>query len=204
MSEDEARVHGSLRIAGRARDWRLGRWVAKGAVRAALELGEEPPANIEVLATPGGAPSARILSGSHEPVVVSLSHSGGVGFAAASSDALRLGCDVETIEARSDAFVADYFTEAEALWIDAGRSLRDVRANLLWSAKESTLKALGEGLRLDTRSVEVEAVAPLPEHSTAWRRLAVAGPTGETFPGFWRAHDGRAWTVVADRAARLA
>lgn len=205
LTEEEHRVHGALRVSHRARDWRLGRWVAKGAVAAALELDAGSRGRIEVLAAPGGAPSARLLSrATPESVTVSLSHSGGVGFAAATPAALALGCDVETVDARSDGFVTDYFTEAEALWIRSGGTVRDVRANLLWSAKESALKALGEGLRLDTRSVEVEAVAPPLEDPSAWRGLAVEVPDGRTFPGFWRVRDGRAWTVVAERPFRLA
>lgn len=204
LTESESRVYGALRVPRRAMDWRLGRWVAKGAVRAALAPDTAVPGDIEVLAAPGGAPSVRILSGRATPVTVSLSHSGGVGFAAAAAGSLGLGCDVETVEARSDAFVADYFTEAEALWIGAGGPLRDTRANLLWSAKESALKALGEGLRLDTRSVEVEAVEATGGDASLWRHLAVEVPGGHTFPGYWRVHDGRAWTVAAQRPIRLA
>jgi 4'-phosphopantetheinyl transferase len=204
LSEGEARVHGTLRISRRAQDWLLGRWAAKGAVRAALSLDVGRPQDIEVLASSGGVPRVRLLSGAATPVTVSLSHSGGVGFAAAASDALGLGCDVETVESRSDAFVADYFTEAEALWIAAGGALRDVRANLLWSAKESVLKALGEGLRLDTRSVEVEAVEPAGEDPSAWHHLAVAVPIGRTFPGYWRVQNGRVWTLAAEEPVRLA
>jgi 4'-phosphopantetheinyl transferase len=204
LTEREIRVYGALRVRRRAMDWRLGRWVAKNAVRAALAPDAAVPGDIEVLATSGGAPSVRILSGEATPVTVSLSHSGGVGFAAAAAGSLGLGCDVETVEARSDAFVADYFTEAEALWIEAGGSLRDARANLLWSAKESALKALGEGLRLDTRSVEVEAVEAAGGDPSVWRHLALQVPGGRTFPGYWRMHGGRAWTVAAQRPIRLA
>jgi 4'-phosphopantetheinyl transferase len=204
LTERESRVYGALRIPRRAMDWRLGRWVAKGAVSAALAPDAAGPGDIEVLATPGGAPSVRILSGMTTPVTVSLSHSDGVGFAAAAAGALGLGCDIETVEARSDAFVADYFTEAEARWIEAGGSLRDTRANLLWSAKESALKALGEGLRLDTRSVEVRAMDATGMDASVWRRLEVEVPGGRTFPGCWRVRDGKAWTVVAQRPIRLA
>ncbi len=205
LAPTEARVLSDLRFARRVADWRLGRWVAKRAVAAAFGLDHDRPERIEVLATPGGAPAARLLSGSPPgPISLSLSHSGGVGFAAVAPGDLELGCDVEALEPRSDAFVADYFTEAERAWIRRGGSLRSVRATLLWSAKESALKALGEGLRLDTRSVEVEAPAPDGSHSAEWRSLAVDVPDGRTFPGFWRIREGRVWTVVAGAPIRLA
>lgn len=204
LTEEEARIHDGLRFERRAADWRLGRWVAKGAVAAALGLDGARPEDIEVLAQSSGAPTARLVGERDaRPVSMSLSHSGGVGFAAATTDVLGLGCDVETIEARSDEFVSDYFTAAEQRWIADGEDARDARANLLWSAKESALKALGTGLTIDTRSVEVESVAPASADPAGWMALAITVPGGRTFPGLWRVEDGRAWTVVAERAIRV-
>jgi len=206
LTETESRVYDGLRFERRAADWRLGRWVAKRALAAALGLDPDRPRDIEVLASPGGAPTARVLRGNvGQPVSVSLSHSGGFGFAAAAVGTVGLGCDVEAVEARSEAFVADYFTANERAWIEDGSNTRDLRANLLWSAKESALKALGEGLRMDTRSVEAE-VEPVPGagESTEWNVLSVAVPDGRVFPGFWRALDGRVWTLAAEAPIRLA
>jgi 4'-phosphopantetheinyl transferase len=204
LTEEEVRVHGELRFPLRAADWRLGRWVAKRAVAAALGLDARRPEEIEVLATPGGAPSARVVTDDGAPAIsLSLSHSHGMGFAAATTAVVRLGCDVETIEPRSAEFVGDYFTEPERTWIEAAPRERDLRANLLWSAKEAALKALGEGLRLDTRSVEVEAIPPANGDPSEWRALAVDAPDGRTFPGLWRVQDGRAWTVVAEEPIRV-
>ena len=82
----------------------------------------------------------------------------------------RLGCDLELVEPRSDAFVSDYLTPAEQALVrsaatDDGRALL---ANLVWCGKESALKVLRTGLRRDTRSVEVSLPAGAP--STAGRR----------------------------------
>ena len=75
-----------------------------------------------------------------------------------------MGCDLEMIEPRSDAFVADYFTvEEQALVARASAADRSRLLALLWSAKESALKALRAGLRLDTRCV---IVIPCAGHST--------------------------------------
>lgn len=209
LTPAEAAILGRFRLSKRAGDWRLGRWVAKEAVVRALGSAVGPH-DIEILAGPGGGPRARVLApGAWPPVAVSLSHSAGMGFAAAAADdgdGMRLGCDIEAVALRSDAFVADYFTAAEAAWIRSGGDDalgdRHVRANLLWSAKESVLKALGEGLRKDTRSVGVE-VGGLPgvasdelAAASAWRPLTASTGIRENIDGWWRVADGLAWTVV--------
>jgi len=68
-----------------------------------------------------------------------------------------IGCDLEIVEPRSDAFVEDFLTAAERSLV-AGAPDEDARhllANLVWCGKESALKVLRTGLRRDTRSVEV-------------------------------------------------
>ena len=210
LTPAEAAILDRFRVSKRAADWRLGRWVAKEAVawtlRAQADGGsahELVRAEIEVLAGPGGGPRARVLAPGEWPAVaVSLSHSAGTGFAGAVVGAVRLGCDVEEIAPRSEEFVSDYFTAEEAAWIRAGGEEaappggRHVRANLLWSAKESALKALGEGLRKDTRSVVVEVGGSSAPSASEWRALSVATAAGERFAGWWRVADGLVWTVV--------
>ena len=204
LSPGEAEVQARLRVSKRAADWRLGRWVAKEAVLGALgKAGQEggspalARAAVEVLAGPGGCPRVRILSpGTWPPVSASISHAADTGFAAAAAEAVRLGCDVEEIALRSEEFVSDYFTAEEAAWIRVGGKERHVRANLVWSAKESALKALGEGLRKDTRSVAVEVGEIERPAGDAWRPLKIASVGGDTFAGRWRVADGFVWTVV--------
>ncbi len=96
-----------------------------------------------------------------------------------------VGCDVELVEPRSDAFVRDYLTQSEQRLVGAAGPAADVAANLVWSAKESALKALGTGLRRDTRSVEV-AVAELSPPERTWSALLVRSAEGSVFPGWWR------------------
>jgi 4'-phosphopantetheinyl transferase len=132
-------------------------------------------------------------------VSLSLSHSGGVGFAVAVREIVRLGCDVEVVADRSDAFLQDYFTEAEWSWVQAADEGRDRRAMVVWSAKESALKALGEGLRLDTRAVEVTVPAWIADQPTSWLPLSVRTPGGERFPGYWCPAGDFVWTICAER-----
>jgi 4'-phosphopantetheinyl transferase len=112
-----------------------------------------------------------------------------------------LGCDLEIVEPRSDAFVTDYFTAQEQAFIaQAHAAERFQLLALLWSAKESALKAMRTGLRLDTRSVVVSLVNQEDsrgEESTrafqlsdgpGWHPLSVRCRADQIFQGWWQ-HD---------------
>ncbi|HSG08970.1 MAG TPA: 4'-phosphopantetheinyl transferase superfamily protein [Longimicrobiales bacterium] len=198
LTDAERAVHRNLTVPKRASDWRLGRWVGKEVVRRALHAPEMEGQNVEILASPTGAPTVTVHPlGRWPEVSLSLSHAWGMGFAAALVGAARIGCDVEALRPRSDAFVADYFTAREANLVrEAAASDQAAWANLLWSAKEAALKVLGEGLRLDTRSVEVTVVdGPFVG---GWRAFTVAIPGGDTLKGYWRVTSGFVWTLAVD------
>lgn len=140
-----------LRIAKRRADWRLGRWVAKQAVAAALGC---DPVRVAIIASESGAPLA-LRDGVPAPVALSLSHADGRGLCAVAPSGAAVGCDLERVAPRSPAFVRDYFVAAEQQRIGADDRL----ATLLWCAKEAALKALGDGLRRDPREAEVTLAA---------------------------------------------
>ena len=96
-----------------------------------------------------------------------------------------IGCDLELVEPRSDAFVADYLTGPERDLVASAGQARDVAANLIWSAKESALKVLRTGLRRDTRSVEV-SVPDLTPAEHVWSAFSVRTAEGTVFAGWWR------------------
>jgi 4'-phosphopantetheinyl transferase len=201
LSPAERDVLAGLRFPKRIRDWRVGRWVAKQAVLRALGPAALSLDDVEILADPGGAPFPRILApGSWGPVSLSLSHSGGVGFAVAIGNLIRVGCDVEAVANRSGSFLQDYLTEVEWNWVAADHGESDRRAMLVWSAKESALKVLREGLRLDTRSVEVTVPGGIGDLPTSWLPLNVHAPGGEQYPGYWCWVEDFVWTVVAERS----
>ncbi len=131
-------------------------------------------------------------------VTISLSHRAGIAVCAVTLlGGAALGCDLEIIEPHSDAFVTDYFTTQEQdLVARAPASDRLRLLALLWSAKESALKALREGLRLDTRSV---TVSPVEEQAAvgSWRPLRVWDPNRQIFNGWWRQTGNLLRTVVA-------
>jgi len=198
LNDSEQAVLSGLRVERRRRDWRLGRWLAKqGVLRYMSEAGSpHQPADIEIRATEHGAP-AGFVAGEPLPITLSLSHRGGHGLCALAAGEVELGCDLELVESHSDAFVRDYFTGAEIEQIGCiAGAYRNLAVTLVWSAKESALKALGEGLRLDTRSVEVD-VGPL-EIVPEWQALKVQHRDSErTFAGWWRRDEDRLLTVVS-------
>jgi len=196
LTEAEQAVRRRLAVPKRASDWRLGRWIGKEAVRRALGAPALVGTDLEILASPGGAPTVTVRApGAWPPVSLSLSHAWGMGFAAAVAGAVPIGCDVEALRPRSDAFVSDYFTAPEAELVRRAASDDQAAwANLIWSAKESALKALGEGLRLDTRSVEVTVLdGPTVD---GWRSFTATTPEAVTLRGHWRLTAGFVWTLV--------
>ncbi|MCP3956865.1 MAG: 4'-phosphopantetheinyl transferase superfamily protein [bacterium] len=197
LAAAEVAVIAGLTVPSRRRDWLLGRWAAKQALASWSGLSGRAPgvARLEIRAAADGAPEA-FLNSERLPVSLSISHSGGRALCALSEGA-AVGCDLERIEARSELFVLDYFTHREqvlvASWPESDRPLVD---NLVWSAKESALKALRVGLRADTRGVEVSL--PGIETHDGWRRLEVRqARNGQSFEGWWRAGDGYVMTFAS-------
>ena len=144
-----------FRFDKRRRDWLLGRWAAKIALLRISDLPRWDIRRFQIDSASDGAP-VPLLDGLPCAVELSLSHSHERAFAAVSRGATALGCDIEFVEPRSDVFVETYFTDSERVHVDdVGPRNRDSAVTKIWSAKESTLKALRIGLKVDTRSVEV-------------------------------------------------
>ena len=201
LSPNEQALLNAIRFAKRRSDWRLGRWTAKNALALYflyLKLPADPQvlASIEIRSASTGAPEA-YFGNQPAAATISLSHRAGIAACAVTMPGVELGCDLEMVEPRSDVFVADYFTTAEQSFIaQACVADRPRLLAMLWSAKESTLKALHEGLRLDTRSVIVspgDAVFDLH----GWSPMQVNYVDGRTFCGWWQHGDGIVRTVVA-------
>jgi 4'-phosphopantetheinyl transferase len=187
-----------MRFAKRRADWRLGRWTAKNAVAACLDLPAHPQvlADMEIRPSQSGAPDVFFRNQS-AAVAISLSHRSGVAVCAVTASGVALGCDLEVVEPRSDAFVADYFSaEEQELVARASAAERTCLVALLWSGKESALKALRAGLRLDTRCVIVN-----PDNVSfdlsGWRPLHVRHTDGQVFHGWWQHSDNLVRTLVA-------
>ena len=224
LSPTEQDQLNALRFAKRRADWRLGRWTAKHALAACLQLSADlhDLAKIEVRPSASGAPEI-FLGDRRAPATISLSHRAGRAVCAVVPFCSALGCDLELVEPHSDAFIADYFaTEEQALIAQAAPEDRPWLVTLLWSAKESALKALRAGLRLDTRRViaipgdalahrnkagtdfvqkdpaqKLDLAAGQPEAHRAWHPLRVRHVHGQTFLGWWQMSDSLVRTLVA-------
>ncbi len=203
LSPGEVAVVSRFTVPKRERDWLLGRWTAKQALaaRADLRTRSSSLARLEIRAADDGAPEV-FFDSQPLPLSLSISHSGGRALCAILEGG-NVGCDLEEIEARSELFVLDYFTPSEQAlvhaWPEAQRPLYE---NLIWSAKESALKALRVGLKADTHTVEVDLPAYGIENG--WRRLEVRRTIdGKIFAGWWRQEDGFVITLAAPPPHRV-
>jgi 4'-phosphopantetheinyl transferase len=199
LSSGEADRLRGMRFPKRRADWRLGRWTAKHAVSIYLKLPADTLslARIEIRPEPGGAPEV-ILGDEPAPVRISISHRDGRAACAIAGPGTALGCDLEIVEPRSPAFAADYFTDVEREFMAQAPPADRMRLlALLWSGKESVLKALRVGLRIDTRSVTVDPIgALLQTGGESWRPLQ-AHCEGQDFHGWWKQTDGLLRTMVS-------
>jgi 4'-phosphopantetheinyl transferase len=197
LSVEEKKIADGFRVPKRRNDWLLGRWTAKQSIIACHK--DEYPiiTKLEIRAARDGAPEA-YYGGMPARVSLSISHSHGRAFCAVAPEDIRLGCDLEWMESREPNFASDYFTPEElslALQLPGKRELVE---NLIWSAKEATLKVLRKGLTRDTRSVRVRV--DFTESTDPWQRW-----TGECleysriFQGWWRAADGFVYSIASDR-----
>lgn len=114
----------------------------------------------------------------------------------------RLGADLELVEVRDPIFLEDYLGPRERdLALACQGEQRDFFVTLAWSAKEAAFKALGTGLRMDTRKIElVSEIGWLARGDTppqSWQAMELAGPG---LPGpaqaFWQCRGAFVLTLV--------
>jgi 4'-phosphopantetheinyl transferase len=200
LSTHERRTCNAFKFPKRRQDWLLGRWTAKSALasRFAVTGSAEGLRTFEIRPAEDGAPE--VFRGNQSvPVSISISHSNGCGFCAIGPRWKPVGCDVESLAKRSDGFIRDYFTAAEQEQVFAASGAhRALLATLIWSAKESTLKALRLGLRLDTRAVEVFSDMIIPNNDD-WTPFRTCFRNDKrTFDGWYRADRDFVFTMVTE------
>ena len=198
LAPDERLRAAGFRFPKRRNEWLLGRWTAKRALRSFLAMhGQDAPdhAVLEIRSAPDGAPEA-FRGAVPVPASIALSHSGGQGFCVIAPPGAAVGCDVEAVLRRDLAFLDDYFVEEErSLLAGAPAGERPLLATLIWSAKESALKCLREGLRRDTRSICVHLGK---EGGSGWQALTVQClQSSRLFHGWWRNAGGEYVQTVA-------
>ena len=169
----------------RRSDWRRGRWAAKQAAARYLGLPSDTEGlrSIQVIPADSGAPEL-FRNCEPLPATISITHGSGRAACLIGPPGIELGCDLEVVEARSTFFVRDWFTAAEQEAIANGPLEQyDVLATAIWSGKECALKALSEGLRLDTRTVDVQ----VSRNGGGWAPISVTYRACREFTGWWHA-----------------
>jgi 4'-phosphopantetheinyl transferase len=196
LSPREAAWVARMRFPKRRTEFRLGRWTAKKAL--ALYLGREASAealgSIEIDRAPDGAPLP-LVEGRPADAYVTMTDRADQAVCLVGPPGTALGCDLELVEPRSDAFVGDFLTPAEQALVAAAGAERDLAANLVWCGKESALKVLRTGLRRDTRSVEVSF--PGGPEVAGWAPMTVRTIEGPVFPGWWQRFGAFVLTLAA-------
>jgi 4'-phosphopantetheinyl transferase len=121
----------------------------------------------------------------------------GTGLAAVDRAEAAVGCDVERISPNILEFIDDYITPSERLLIEGSAPDRRAEAaTLIWCAKESALKSLREGLRRDTRSVEVSFGQS--RRALDWEGFSiVCSQSGAILHGWRRLQAGFAWALAS-------
>src|SRR5512140_3043067 len=193
LSASELGKYSAFRFPKRRDEWLLGRWTAKSLVHSLPAYQQYSLEQIEILNTPEGAPYIQFADGTIPGGCLTISHSGHLAVCALTTvEGLRVGADLEKIEARSETFILDYFTPAECRLVEStSAETRAEVVTLIWSAKESMLKALGVGLRWDTRSVEVQNVQGIPylvDSDFEWNKIQVGEQksSGQAWACWWQ------------------
>jgi phosphopantetheinyl transferase len=169
---------GRLRLPKRRAEWLAARLAAKQLyIRCHPKGAGVPEADLQVGKEDGGKPFLRMKGVGRLPGCLSMSHSQGKVFCALSHEnSVQFGVDVERIEPRARGMIQDFFTAGEIAAIVNFKGHEHLFwMNLIWSAKEAFLKAIGCGLRMDTRTMEV-----LPDRRefpmSGWSSLRVHAP----------------------------
>ena len=205
LSAGERLLLQGLKFPKRIGEWRLGRWTAKQLIRSYLKITDgrdDQFPELEILPTEDGSPQVSIQK-TPFPLTISISHRAGAGFCAISRGADNLGCDLEIIEERSDAFVTDYFTFEERLKvIVAAEEDKPLLANLIWSAKESVLKTLRQGLTSDTRNVLIDLNDLAVKKG--WNEINARSPElNKGFYGWWQVKERYILTIFSSEITEV-
>jgi 4'-phosphopantetheinyl transferase len=196
LSPSELQKYSAFKFPKRRDEWLLGRWTAKTLVHSLPVYQQYSLNQIEIRNAPEGAPYLQLPGKAAPAECLTISHSGNFALCAlATGLELQVGTDLEKVEARTETFILDYFTPAERRLVDKyPAESRAMLVTLIWSAKESMLKALGVGLRMDTRTVEVRGLDGLLTTSNAhhkWQKIQIGEqPANErAWAAWWQRRD---------------
>ena len=168
-----------MRFERRRESFYLGRFAAKQILRMHPACANLPATSITIANRPEGGPYVQIgyqeMDGS-----ISLSHREcEAASAMVIHPGVTVGIDLELVEERERCFREDFFTSQESIQIESLlEEEKAIAVTRTWSAKEAVLKALGKGLRVDSRSVTINQSHCTPSED-AWRIMDASGPALE-------------------------
>ena len=193
LHPEERKFLDTLRFEKRRNDWLLGRWTAKQALLSFFEsqgIGGVAPPTIAILKGAKGAPEVWLEEGLPS-CSLSISHRAGHAISVVAPGIVPIGCDLELIEPRSEAFLSDYFLECELAFLaGVAHGEKDLYANLIWCIKESVMKATGEGMGLHPRGVEAKVL-------DQERVEGIVLSEGIDFQGFWSKEEVLVWVAIS-------
>lgn len=194
----EIKYLNGLKFEKRRQDWLLGRWTSKKLLQH-LIFQDFPINETEIRKGPNREPMVFFQA---EPIScrLSISHSHGRSFCVLSKEERALGCDLEKVEIRSEGFIRDYFTDRERSLFDEnyqGIFDRDSYFTLLWSAKESVMKACLTGLSIPAKNIELKEIKGFKADN--WSEISMKNLAKNTlYRGSFKLADGFAWVVLAE------
>ncbi len=186
LASSERAMVARVRSAKRRKDWLAGRLAAKRAIARYLEEVHRlsvPAAQIVIGYDEQGRPRSQLLSTNAfvEDLSLSLAHCDGWGLAAV-ADRPRtghIGVDLQRIRPVRPALVERILTASERMQLSERFAGREIEGFFIyWTLKEAALKALGIGLRLPMRALDV-ALAAQAGRAKLRIRLPIGSPTAE-------------------------
>lgn len=169
LSKHEAALIGPRANFKRRSDFLRGRIVAKKLLSSRYPGSEFR--DFVVLPNEGGVPIPYDSKLNPLPFSLTISHTQGVALAGVTELPTLLGADVERLIERPAIVVDDYFTTLEKSFVNQGSiEHQRIQATCIWALKEAALKALGDGLRRSTQSIEVYDMSPSSSYTPALMR----------------------------------
>jgi 4'-phosphopantetheinyl transferase len=195
--EDERLL--GMRFMHRRQSYLLGRLAAKQLLQFHPSCTGLPFSNITIANRLSGVPYV-VVDDFELPGCLSISHRDDAAAAALTIDSgVAVGIDLEVVEERTPGFVSNYFTPQEAFFCNSS-SKQEIhsRVTRVWSAKEAVLKALGVGLQVDTRTVNISESEGAMRND-GWALLSASGKALDqrTCRVWWRQCGSRLLTLAA-------
>jgi phosphopantetheine--protein transferase-like protein len=173
----ETHIFNEFQNPKRTWEWLAGRVVAKRAVSLFVKskVGQRMRlSDIIINNDQSGKPYCNLKG-----VIISISHKDEVAIAAVAdnSEVAGIGIDIEEIQPRMRSMWEQFFTENEQelamrLASEQGKE-QSTYFSHFWAVKESVLKALGVGLSVDTRQVEIVSLSPEGNIHLSFHRLDI-------------------------------